>query len=50
VVLGRHHHGRIAKFLVGSTSESTAKHVDCPLVIVPCDEPESAAAELTATS
>jgi nucleotide-binding universal stress UspA family protein len=50
VVLGRHHHGRIAKFLVGSTSESTAKHVDCPLVIVPCDEPESVAAELAATS
>ena len=39
VVLGRHHHGRIAKLLVGSTSESAVKHVECPLVIVPCDEP-----------
>jgi nucleotide-binding universal stress UspA family protein len=43
VVLGRHHHGRIAKFLVGSTSESTAKRVECPLVIVPCDEPDDVA-------
>lgn len=43
VVLGRHHHGRIAKLLVGSTSESAAKKVECPLVIVPCDEPEPAA-------
>jgi nucleotide-binding universal stress UspA family protein len=42
VVLGRHHHGRIAKMLVGSTSESAAKRVECPLVIVPCDEPEPA--------
>ena len=45
LVVGRHHHGRIAKFLVGSTSESTAKHAECPLVIVPCDEPEADAVE-----
>ncbi len=44
VVLGRHHHGRIAKLLVGSTSEAAAKRVECPLVIVPCDEPEHAPA------
>jgi len=42
VVLGRHHHGRIATMLVGSTSEGALKHVSCPLVIVPCDEPEPA--------
>lgn len=42
VVLGRHHHGRIAKMLLGSTSEAAAKRVECPLVIVPCDEPEPA--------
>ena len=44
VVLGRHHHGRIAKLLMGSTSEAAAKHVECPLVIVPCDEPEAESA------
>lgn len=38
VVLGRHHHGRIAKILVGSTSESALHHVTSPIVIVPCDE------------
>lgn len=38
VVLGRHHHGRIAKMLVGSTSESALHHVTSPIVIVPCDE------------
>ncbi len=41
VVLGRHHHGRLARMLLGSTSESAAKHVECPLVIVPCDETET---------
>ncbi|MFN8023809.1 MAG: universal stress protein [Acidimicrobiales bacterium] len=40
VVLGRHHHGRIAKMLVGSTSEAAAKRIECPLVIVPCGERE----------
>lgn len=40
VVLGRHHHGRIAKLLVGSTSEAAAKRIECPLVIVPCGERE----------
>lgn len=39
VVLGRHHHGRIAKLLLGSTSSSAVHHVDCPLVIIPCEEP-----------
>ena len=43
VVLGRHHHGRIAKLLVGSTSEAAAKRVECPLVIIPCVEAEAAA-------
>jgi nucleotide-binding universal stress UspA family protein len=38
VVLGRHHHGRIARILMGSTSESTLHHVTSPIVIVPCDE------------
>jgi len=40
VVVGRHHHGRIATLLAGSTSEGAAKHVACPLVIVPCDDPD----------
>ena len=35
VVLGRHHHGRIAKILVGSTSESALHQVTSPIVIVP---------------
>ncbi len=47
VVLGRHHHGRLAKMLVGSTSESAAKHVECALVIVPCDEPEPVTPDTT---
>jgi nucleotide-binding universal stress UspA family protein len=38
VVLGRHHHGRIAKILVGSTSQAALHHVTSPIVIVPCDE------------
>ncbi len=40
VVLGRHHHSRLARMLLGSTSDAASKHVECPLVIVPCDEPE----------
>lgn len=40
VVLGKHRHGRLATLLIGSTSASAVHHVDCPLVIVPCDEPE----------
>jgi nucleotide-binding universal stress UspA family protein len=40
VVLGRHHHGKLATLLMGSTSESAAKHIDSPLVIIPCDEPD----------
>jgi nucleotide-binding universal stress UspA family protein len=47
LVLGRHHHGKIAKMLLGSTSESAARQVDCPLVIVPCDEPEQVAVGAT---
>ncbi len=39
VVLGRHHHGRLATMLLGSVSESAVHRVDCPLVIIPCDEP-----------
>ena len=39
VVLGRHHHGRLAGLLLGSVSESAVHRVDCPLVVIPCDEP-----------
>lgn len=39
VVLGRHHHGRLAAMLLGSVSESAVHRVECPLVIIPCDEP-----------
>lgn len=39
VVLGRHHHGRLATMLLGSVSEAAVHRVDCPLVIIPCDEP-----------
>ena len=39
VVLGRHHHGRLAAMLLGSVSESAVHRVDCPLAIIPCDEP-----------
>lgn len=38
VVLGRHHHGRIARILVGSTSKAALHHVTSPIVIVPCDD------------
>lgn len=44
VVLGRHHHGRLAALLLGSVSESAVQRVDCPLVVIPCDlaeEPET---------
>lgn len=41
VVVGRHKAGRLARLLMGSTSEATVRHLSCPLVIVPCDEPES---------
>ena len=41
VVLGRHRHGRLAKLLLGSTSESALHKLNVPLVIVPCDEDES---------
>jgi nucleotide-binding universal stress UspA family protein len=44
VVLGRHHHGRIASMLLGSTSESAVQHVDCPLVIIPCNTPAEVSA------
>lgn len=37
VVLGRHHHSRLATLLLGSVSESSVHRVDCPLVIIPCD-------------
>lgn len=40
VVLGRHRQGRLAKMLLGSTSESALHKLAVPLVIVPCDEDE----------
>jgi nucleotide-binding universal stress UspA family protein len=40
VVVGRHRAGRLARLLTGSTSEATVRHMDCPLVIVPCDGPD----------
>ena len=42
VVLGRHRQGRLAKMLLGSTSESALHKLNVPLVIVPCDEDEPA--------
>jgi nucleotide-binding universal stress UspA family protein len=44
VVLGRHHHGRLASLLLGSTSESAVQHIDCPLVIIPCNTPDEVSA------
>lgn len=44
VVIGRHHHGRIASLLLGSVSESAVQQVDCPLVIIPCDAPAEVSA------
>jgi nucleotide-binding universal stress UspA family protein len=44
VVVGRHHHGRIASLLLGSVSESAVQQVDCPLVIIPCDTPTEVSA------
>jgi nucleotide-binding universal stress UspA family protein len=40
VVVGRHRAGRLARLLTGSTSEATVRHMQCPLVIVPCDGPD----------
>lgn len=37
VVLGRRHHGRLERWLSGSTSTDLVGRLDCPLVIVPCD-------------
>jgi nucleotide-binding universal stress UspA family protein len=37
VVLGQSHHGRLERWLAGSTTKGLAGHLDCPLVIVPCD-------------
>jgi nucleotide-binding universal stress UspA family protein len=42
VVLGRHHHGRLATLVVGSTSSTALHHVACPIVIVPTDETDDA--------
>lgn len=42
VVLGRHRQGRLAKMLLGSTSESALHKLNVPLVIVPCDDDEPA--------
>jgi nucleotide-binding universal stress UspA family protein len=44
VVIGRHHHGRIASLLLGSVSENAVQQVDCPLVIIPCDTPAEVSA------
>ncbi len=40
VVVGRHRAGRLARLLMGSTSEATVRHMGCPMVIVPCDGPD----------
>lgn len=45
VVLGRHHHGRLASLLLGSTSEAAIQNVDCPLVVIPCNTPAEVSAE-----
>jgi len=38
VVLGRHHHGRLASLFVGHTDASALHRVTCPIVIVPCGD------------
>ncbi len=40
VVLGRHRHGRIAQLLLGSTAGEALHKVRCPMVVVPCEEPD----------
>ena len=52
VVLGRHHHNRLSTLMLGSVAGAAVQRVECPLVVVPCDDAEvsMAAAEKAASA